>query len=570
MANTEQEVTLIKEIDEWEISKSRKSFFSDPSVKIVIVGKTGVGKSALASFLTNSQSTESNDIVPTTSSSGKIINRVGQDEIIVWDTPGFMSITDINSASTRYMKELKKTCIGKEDCDVFVYVINMTERRFAKDDENIEIMKRLTEDFGIKIWKNAVIALTFANVYIESTKERLNPEDDLKMHYDEKHAEWDDKIHRFLRNRVVPKELAQNVKIVPVGFRTESHLETEPEGASWMSDLWFSILHAAKIDAKPVIMRILINRIFDMDPKLGEYNGEMLTRLIPKLRRTYQQKAIASELECSNEMKANISLAWSSLYLQKVMLKNIDALQHLESRDDSLAYWKSISPSVDITVVGRSRSGKTSLVNSLFYGKKFLNERERPEIYHEVIKHEYIKCRVWDTTSLQTDFKNIKPMIDSKSLKTLGLFLFCIRIREDRDDVTQIIEKITCELGKEVWRHAVIVLTFANIEDYEDKVEPQINFIREQLKGVMEPKNDYSEEVKIIQAGYHRDDFNPGDREQTYWVVGLWTEMIASARAKFKPALLQIFFQRFNSSSLKPMVAYFQRQLVELLKITET
>ena len=555
MAYTDQEVTLlIKEIAEWEMNKSRKH------VKIAIVGKIGVGKSTLASFLTNSQSTESNDIVPTTSSSGKIINTVGQDEIIVWDTPGIMSITDISSASTRYMNELKKTCIGKEDCDAFLYVIDMRIKCFTKDDENIEIMKRLTEEFGMKIWKNAVIVLTFANAYIESMKK---PEDDLKIQYDEKQEELDDKIHRFLRYRVLPEELAQNVKIVPVGFRTESHLKTGPEGASWMNELWFSILHAAKIDTKPVIMRILMNRIFDMDPKLGGYNGEMLIHLIPKLRCIYQQKAIVESGE-------KFSLAWSSLYLQKVMLKNIDALQHLESRDDSLAYWKSISSSVDITVVGLSGSGKTSLVNSLFYGKKILNERERPEIYHEVIKHEYIKCRVWDTTSLQTDFKNIKPMIDSKSLKTLGLFLFCIRIREDRDDVTQIIEKITCELGKEVWRHAVIVLTFANIEDYEDKVEPQINLIRKLLKEamLMEPKNDYSEKVKIIPAGYHRNDSIPTGSKQTYWAVKLWTEMIVSARANFRPALLQIFFQRFNSSSVKPMVAYFQRQFVKLLNIT--
>ena len=567
MANSE--VTLIKEIDEWEISKNRKSFFFDPSVRVVIAGKTGVGKSTLANFLTNSQTTESNSIGPSTSSSGNISTKVGQDEIIVWDTPGFTSITDIKSSSTRYIKELKKTCIGKEDCDVFLYVIDMRNRRFNKDDENIEIMKRFTEDFGIKIWKNAVIVLTFANLFIESMKERLNPEDDLKKHYNERQEEWDDKIHRFLGYRVIPEELAQNVKIVPVGFRKKSRLETEPEGASWMSDLWFSILHAAKIDAKPVIMRILINRIFDMDPKLGEYNGEMLTRLIPKLRHTYQQKAIASELECSNEMKANISLAWSSLYLQKVMLKNTDALQHLESRDESLAYWKSISSSVDITVVGGSKSGKTSLMNSLFYGKKFLNEKERPEIYHEILKHEYIKCCIWDTTSLQTDFKNMKSLIDSNSLKTLGLFLLCIRIRENRDDVTQSIKKITSQFGKDVWRHVVIVLTFANIEDYADKIEPQKNFIRKQLKEAMliEPNNDYSDEVKIIPAGYHKNDSIPTDSEQTYWVVKLWTEMIASARDEFKPALVQIFFQRFNSSSVKPMVAYFQHQLVKMLQI---
>ena len=112
----------------------------------------------------------------------------------------------------------------------------------------------------------------------------------------------------------MPKELAQNIKIVPAGFKTRNHLATEPEGPSWVNGLWFSILHAAKTNAKPVIMRILMNRIFDTNLNLSDsYNGEMLTHFIPVIHSTYEQRAVKLEVIYDDEEKASVGLAWSSL-----------------------------------------------------------------------------------------------------------------------------------------------------------------------------------------------------------------------------------------------------------------
>ena len=549
---------------EWERGTSRES-----SIKMVIVGQTGAGKSSLANFLTASGAIESCSTASCTTTSEKITNRVGRDEIIVWDTPDF-TMSD-RASTTRYLSELKKTRIGKEECDVLLYAIDMRKICFsAKNDGNIEVMKKLSETFNHTIWKNAVIILTYANILIKTIEDQ-NPQDGVKKCYDEKLDTWKKKVCNLLTSSVVPEEIAQDVKIVPAGFRTRSHLTIEPERPSWVSDLWFSILHAAKSNAKPVIMRILMNRIFDTNQSLKDsYNGEMLKYLIPKIQSTYEQRAVKLAVECNKEKKASVGRAWGSLYFLKTMLKNTRCL---ESDDTLHIYSERISSSVVITVVGESESGKTTLINSLFYGERFLPEVKTRELCCHDIKHENVTCRVWDTPGLQIEFNNTKPMINCDSVKNLGLFLLCIRIGEDKNRVIGNIEKITREHGDEVWRHALIVLTHANVQVYDKTVEPWTKFIRKYLKEVMGPDNDYSEGVKIVPAGY-KNEIIRGDPTQTYWVAKLWMEIIALARPKFQPALVQMSlrcsYNRYIARSAdsvvdKQMKEYFQHELIELL-----
>ena len=566
-ANTE--VALLKEAKEWEQCKG------SAKVKIVITGMTGAGKSALANSLTSSkprQFLEGDDTASCTTTSKRVAFGMGGDEIVVWDTPGF---TFGKSENERTLNDIKLKVIGKGECDVLLYAIDMDKSRFTGEDINITVMGRLTETFNQAFWMNAVIVLTKANLCIGTIKDSFDPEssDCIKKRYTARQQEWEKKIRDYLESKILPKELVQNIQITTAGYHNQSHLETEPRETSWIHDMWFSILHAAKSAAKPVVLRVLLHKIFEEEL----INGVKLVHFITSHQHIYQQRILDSGIQCSNERKKIIGFICNFLNLQEIMLKNIDALQHVikfnESGDHTLLnYWKKVSSSVDIMVAGGLGSGKTSLINSLFFGRKKIDEGNdihpgTTKAYFKEFKHEEVTCCVWDTPGLQY----LEDIRQNYNHDKLGLFLFCISILEDRMVIQKNLENITSILGKEVWQHAVIVLTFANITDqnYISMVESWTDFIEKQLRSVTDQDNESSRRFKIVPAGYHKNKFVSGDPKKKYWVVNLWMEMVSEAKTRYQPALVQLLLNIFSKHlrSDRSMEAAFIHQLIELLHI---
>ena len=537
-------------------------------IQIVITGMTGVGKSTLTNSLTGlNECTVGDSTNEQTVRSKKVAFVVQNNEISVWDTPGFQN----SAEDDRYLNDIAiNTCFCKGGCDVLLYAINMTQTRCEENFEDFETMCMLSKEFGKAIWKNAVIVLTNANMCIDLFFSNSGRE--LKKQFSGKLKEWREKLYQYLITKVeLSEEVVKTIQIVPAGIANEERLKTDPEGMFWINNLWLSIMLAAKPDVQPILVNVLLYKLFEKTMICGK----TLVSFIRKHQSIYTNQAIALNPSTSFTEESMVGLACSFLHLQKYLLKYLPKLDHnlLQSEDPSddivLNYWKSISSSVDIVVAGGEGSGKTALINSLFYGKEKIREGHTLEgsttnvSVSATIKFETIECRVWDSPGVQVP-QCLEKIRQNCGMNKIGLFMFCIGIMEKRQDIFQNIELFTQALGEDVWKHTIIVLTFANSNVYDQDLETVIGLYAEMVKEKLAMLNqEVSVAIKIVCSGYHNNHFIPGDPEKTFWAVNLWMNMISVAQTKYQPALIQIL--NSSISYVSQCESDFKQRLVRLL-----
>ena len=222
------DVDVKRHFDEF-FRQKREAKFS-----LLITGKTGVGKSSLvnALFGTEVRAREGNKkfadtvevIVYTETKEGVNIR--------VWDSPG---LEDGTGNDEKYLAEINSKIT--EELDLVIFCLKMDDTRFNTADQRT--LKRLTETFGKSMWKNAVIALTFANKVDHPARE------DKDAYFLEDLAKWREAIQKFLReNLQLDPELVQSLPLVPTGYHRKPSVL--PTGANWLPKFWIACYHVAR------------------------------------------------------------------------------------------------------------------------------------------------------------------------------------------------------------------------------------------------------------------------------------------------------------------------------------
>ena len=142
-----------------------------------------------------------------------------------------------------------------------------------------------------------------------------------------------------------------------------------------------------------------------------------------------------------------------------------------ESVKQEMQEWININNnSVSIAVVGRAGTGKSALINSLIgfeeapEGHTLTQETMDVRRYHLVVNG--IKVTIYDTPGLQDGLdKDIDDCIRKiQKCSEVDLILFCVNMDKRRmrpeDELTII--ALTKAFGEDVWKHALITLTFGN------------------------------------------------------------------------------------------------------------
>ena len=185
-----------------------------PQLKILVVGKHGIGKRTLVAelFGERQECSGDNQVYSSDTRCDQFsINGVSI-EVFISDTPHLKS---------HHLKML----------DLVLLAIRMDDTRYRGDDQ--EVLEVLTRRTGPSVWSRGMLALTFANKVTfldEAGMERQS-----KEHLMRKARHWVNSVHGTLRNEGVAQAILSEVPAVPVGHPSKVQLYDDTE--SWKTAL---------------------------------------------------------------------------------------------------------------------------------------------------------------------------------------------------------------------------------------------------------------------------------------------------------------------------------------------
>ncbi len=209
------------------------------SMKLLICGKIGVGKSTLVnSFLKEKRpEIEGNSFWQRRSFTECVKEHYTTKQgisIALCDTPGLQDGTSYQGEYLRQIQEI----YSKHD--LVLFCMRCSQHSFVPGDDNSDIraMKRLTVTLGVELWKSTVIVLTFANIAAKNTIQAIyrSIDSEVEEAFKKLLELWREVLRVRLYEEIhLPKEVADRIKIVPAGHYSEPSL---PGIDNWQNNLF--------------------------------------------------------------------------------------------------------------------------------------------------------------------------------------------------------------------------------------------------------------------------------------------------------------------------------------------
>ncbi|CAI8618777.1 unnamed protein product [Vicia faba] len=129
------------------------------SLNILVLGKTGVGKSATINSIFGETKTSFSAYGPATTSVTEIVGMVDGVTIRVFDTPGLKSSAFEQSYNRKVLSTVKKLT-KKSPPDIVLYVDRLDLQ--TRDMNDLPMLRSVTSALGSTIWRNVIVTLTHA------------------------------------------------------------------------------------------------------------------------------------------------------------------------------------------------------------------------------------------------------------------------------------------------------------------------------------------------------------------------------------------------------------------------
>ena len=184
-------------------------------LKILVVGKHGIGKRTVVAELFGEGQECSND--SQASSSDTMCDKFNVNGISIQ-----VLLLDSTNLNSRHITNL----------DLVIFAIRMDDTRYRGDDQ--EILEALSRKSGPAVWSKGMIVLTFANrvTYVDPD---TGKEKQSKEHLMKKARHWEGSIRGTLRDEGVANLTLSDLPFVPVGHPSRVQLYNSIE--SWKTSL---------------------------------------------------------------------------------------------------------------------------------------------------------------------------------------------------------------------------------------------------------------------------------------------------------------------------------------------
>ncbi|KAG2239132.1 hypothetical protein Bca52824_089992 [Brassica carinata] len=127
----------------------------DFSINVLVIGKTGVGKSATINSIFGETKSTVGAFRVTTKSAEHVVGNVGGILIRILDTPGLMSSATEERYNQDVLTSIKKR-MRRFPVDVILYIDRLDEN------PDIRLLRTITSSLGSSIWRNTIVVLTHA------------------------------------------------------------------------------------------------------------------------------------------------------------------------------------------------------------------------------------------------------------------------------------------------------------------------------------------------------------------------------------------------------------------------
>ncbi|KAI5063484.1 hypothetical protein GOP47_0022031 [Adiantum capillus-veneris] len=127
---------------------------------IMVLGKSGVGKSATINSLFDEIKSGTNAYSPATNKVQEIVGTVHGIKLRVIDTPGLLTSFADQRRNERIMSSVKRF-IKKSPPDIVLYFDRLDMQ--SRDYGDLPLLRTITDTFGSAVWFNAIVVLTHAS-----------------------------------------------------------------------------------------------------------------------------------------------------------------------------------------------------------------------------------------------------------------------------------------------------------------------------------------------------------------------------------------------------------------------